>query len=390
MQPNAKKRRLSKKWVALTVIIIAIIALSACLQTINYSPGAAKTINFYFGVEVAYGDFNDLKVVVDEVKNYTNTVVLGLPEVSINRTLLDLSCDYITSQDLHFIVLFTNTSQYSGWHDYTPAQWAADAKVKYGEKFLAVYRWDEPGGDQIDSSRYKEVHSAANYADAAQQYADVLSPEIEYYHNAGVNVLTADYSLYHFDYKAGYDTVLAEFGWNNSRQQQIALARGAAQQYNRTWGAMITWTYSREPYIESGSKLLDDLVLAYNNGAKYAFVFDYPKVETAKYGLLSDEHLSAMKQFWNYTCTYSPTGKTAETAYVLPEDYGFGFRSSTDTVWGLWDSDGLAHGIYSDVNMLIQLKGAGFDIVYDHPSLVRDSKGHYTELIYWNGNRANP
>jgi hypothetical protein len=304
--------------------------------------------------------------------------------------LLDQSCDYITSQDLHFIVLFTNTSQYSGWQNYTPAQWAADAKVKYGDKFLAVYRWDEPGGDQIDSSRYKEVHSAANYADAAQQYADVLSPEIDYYHNAGVNVLTADYSLYYFDYKAGYDTVLAEFGWNNSRQQQIALARGAAQQYNRTWGAMITWTYSEEPYIESGSKLVDDLVLAYNNGAKYAFVFNYPKVENAKYGLLSDEHLSAMKQFWNYTGTYNPTSKTAQTAYVLPEDYGFGFRSSTDTIWGLWNSDGLAHGIYSEVNMLIQQKGAGFDILYDNPSLVRDSKGHYTELIYWNGNRVNP
>jgi hypothetical protein len=390
MQSGEKKRRLSKKWIALTVIIIVTIALSVCLLTVNYSPGDSKTVNFFFGVEVAYGDFSDLKAVVAEVKNYTNTVVLGLPEVSINRTLLDQSCDYITSQDLNFIVLFTNTSQYSGWQNYTPAQWAQDAKVKYGDKFLAVYRWDEPGGDQIDSSRYKEVHSATNYTDAAQQYVDVLGPEVDYYHNAGVKVLTADYGLYYFDYKAGYDTVLAEFGWNNSRQQQIALARGAAQQYNRSWGAMITWTYTEEPYIEFESKLLDDLILAYNNGAKYAFVLDYPKVETAKYGLLSDEHLSAMKQFWNYTCTYGPTNKTTETTYVLPEDYGFGFRSSTDTVWGLWGADGFSHGIYSDVNMLIQQKGTGFDIVYDHPSLVRDSKGHYTELINWNGNRVNP
>jgi hypothetical protein len=390
MQPRGKRRHLRKKWVALTTIIIASITVSGFLLNLrnNYS-GASKSIDFYFGVEVAYGDFNDLKAVGSEVKGYTNTIVLGLPEVSVNRTLLDQSCDYVSSQDLNFIVLFTNTSQY-GWENYTPAQWVQDAIVKYGETFLAVYRWDEPGGDQIDSSRYKEVKSATDYADAAQQYADVLHPEIDYYHNAGVKVLTADYSLYYFDYKAGYDTVLAEFGWNNSRQQQIALARGAAQQYNRSWGAMITWTYTEEPYIESGSKLLDDLVLAYNNGAKYAFVFNYPKVETAKYGLLSDEHLSAMKQFWNYTCTYGPTSKTAETTYVLPEDYGFGFRSSTDTVWGLWDADGISHGIYSDVNMLTLLKGAGFDIVYDKPSLVNDSKGHYTELIYWNGNRANP
>lgn len=383
-------RHLSKKWIALIVIIIADVLLSGSLLVINFKPATAAAPDFYFGVEVAYGDFNDLKAVVNEVKNYTNMVVLGLPQVSVNRTLLDQSCDFIAGQDLNFIVLFTNTSQYSGWQNYTPAQWAADAKAKYGEKFLAVYRWDEPGGDQIDSSRYKEVTSAGSYADASAQYVGVLSPEIEYYHDAGVKVVTADYGLYYFDYKAGYDTVMAEFGWNNSRQQQIALARGAAQQYNQSWGAMITWTYTQEPYIESGSRLLDDLVLAYNNGAKYAVVLDYPKVESAKYGLLQEEHLSALKQFWNYTATYGPTSKTAQTAYVLPEDYGFGFRSSTDTIWGLWNADGLSHDIYSDVNTLIQLKGAGFDVVYDRPSLVKDSKGHYTELIYWNGNRATP
>jgi hypothetical protein len=391
MQSKEGKMRLSNKRMALIVLIIADIALSACLLTINFNNSSTeKTVDFYCGVEVAYGDFNDLKAVVSEVKNYTNIVVLGLPQVSVNRTLLDMSCDYITSQDLNFIVLFTNTSQYSGWQNYTPAQWVQDAKAKYGDKFLAVYRWDEPGGDQLDGSRYREVLSARDFADAAQQYVDELSPEVEYYHQAGAKVLTADYGLYYFDYKAGYDTVLAEFGWNNSRQQQIALARGAAQQFNRSWGAMITWTYTDEPYIESGNKLLDDLILAYNNGAKYAVVLNYPEVASANYGLLKDEHLSALKQFWNYTATCGPTGKTAETAYVLPENYGFGFRGSSDTVWGLWSADATSNRVYSDVNMLIQVKGAGFDIVYNNSTLVKDSKGHYTELIYWTGNKVTP
>jgi hypothetical protein len=392
MQSREGKRRLSKKWIALIVFIIADIVLSGCLLIVNFSNSSASkdTVNFYFGVEVAYGDFSDLKAVVAEVKNYTNLVVLGLPQVSINRTLLDISCDYITSQNLNFIVLFTNTSQYSGWENYTPAQWATDAKAKYGDKFVAVYRWDEPGGDQLDGSRYREATSARDFADAAEQYVNVLSPEVKYYHDAGVKVLTADYGLYYFDYKAGYDTVLAEFGWNNSRQTQIALARGAAYQYNRSWGAMITWTYTNEPYIESGSKLLDDLVLAYNNGAKYAVVLDYPKVANAKYGLLGDEHLSALKQFWNYTCTYGPNSAAAKTAYVLPENYGFGFRSSSDTIWGLWSADATATRVYSDVTMLSQLKGTGFDIIYNNSTLVKDTKDHYTELIYWTGNRVVP
>ena len=390
MQPRGERRHLRKKWVALTAIIIASITVSGFLLTFrnNYS-GASKSIDFYFGVEVAYGDFNDLKAVVSEVKGYTNTIVLGLPEVSVNRTLLDQSCDYVSSQDLNFIVLFTNTSQY-GWENYTPAQWVQDAIVKYGEKFLAVYRWDEPGGDQIDSSQYKEVKSARNFQDAAEQYVNMLSPEVAYYHNTGVQVLTADYGLYYFDYKAGYDTVLAEFGWNHSREQQIALARGAAQQYNRTWGAMITWTYTEAPHIKSGGELLADLVLAYDNGAKYVIVFNYPEIETAKYGLLNDEHLAALRKFWNYSHTYSPTCKTLETAYVLPEDFGFGFRSSSDTIWGLWNGDATATRIFNDVNVLIQLKGANFDIVYNNSTLVRDSKDHYTELIYWTGNKVIP
>ena len=108
---------------------------------------------------------------------------------------------------------------------YTPAQWVVDAMEKYGDKFMAVYRWDEAGGDQLDNSRYQEVKSASSYTYAAERYVDVLK-EIEYYQNAGIDVLTADYGLHWFDYQVGYDAVLAEFGWNNSREQQIALVGG--------------------------------------------------------------------------------------------------------------------------------------------------------------------
>ena len=79
----------------------------------------------------------------------------------------------------------------------------------------------------------------------------------------------------------------------------------------------------------------------------------------------------------------------ARTAYVLPEDYGFGFRPS-DTIWGLWDADSQARRIYSDVDNLIRQNGANFDIVCDYPILTKDVKGRYDTLIYWNGTRINP
>ena len=126
-----------------------------------------------------------------------------------------MSCDYIYNSGLHFIVLFTNISQYASWRGYTPAQWVSSAQQKYGNKFLAVYRWDEPGGDQLDHSRYQEVKNASSYTDAASQYVNVLKEPVQYYQNTSATVVTADYGLYWFDYKVGYDAVLAEFGWNN-------------------------------------------------------------------------------------------------------------------------------------------------------------------------------
>ena len=375
----------------LTALILALIILSSCLLTANINTNTVPKREFYVGVEVAYGDLGDLKALVTEVKNYTNLVVLGLPEFSINRTLLDESCDYIYNSGLSFIVLFTNITQYTDWQEITPAQWVTDAMEKYGDKFLAVYRWDEPGGDQIDHSRYQEVKNASSYTEAAQSYVDVLKEHVQYYQNTGQTVLTADYVLHWFDYKVGYDAVLAEFGWNNSREQQIALVRGAARAYDKDWGAMVTWTYSEPPYIASGPELYNDLVLAYNNGAKYAVVFSYP--QTALHGILGQEHLDALKDFWNYSHANEPANadyKNVKTAYVLPADYGFGFRSASDSIWGLWSADSQTHNIYSDVDNLIRQKGANFDIVCDYPTLTTDAKGRYEELIFWNGTRINP
>lgn len=391
MQRSGVNARLSRRRKAIIVIIIVDLFLIAFLLAFNYPMKTTSNEQFFLGVEIAYGNFDDLKSVVTEVKNYTNLIVLGLPEVSINRVMLDQSCEYIYQSGLNFIVLFTNTSQYNGWQNYTPAQWVSDAKAKYGEKFVAVYRWDEPGGDQLDNSRYQEVKSVSSYSDAASKYVSVLSPEIEYYKNAGVNVLTADYGLYWFDYKAGYETVLAEFGWNNSREKQIALARGAAHSHAKDWGAMITWTYDKEPYIESGTKLFDDMLLAYNNGAKYVVVFDYPKIESADYqGILKQEHFDALKQFWNYSSTYGPNNHDTKTAYVLPEDYGYGFRSASDTIWGIWNADSQAYKIYADVDLLIRQKGADFNIICDSSTVAIDAKGYYEQLIYWNGTRSTP
>ncbi len=39
-----------------------------------------------------------------------------------------------------------------------------EAKQKYGDKFLGVYRYDEPGGNQLDGGTERLVTNATSYA----------------------------------------------------------------------------------------------------------------------------------------------------------------------------------------------------------------------------------
>jgi hypothetical protein len=201
-----------------------------------------------------------------------------------------------------------------------------------------------------------------------------------------LKLFTADYALYWFTYKGGYDVILAEFGWNHSRPLNIALARGAATMQNKEWGAIITWTEKNEPHIESGDELYYDMVLAYLSGAKYIVIFNYPNL-VSPYGLLTEEHFDAMQRFWNYVneCPRNEIygNGSKRIAYVLPENYGWGFRGSEDKVWGLW-VDEMATKIGTDLNYLLDTQHIGLDIIYDDPDYY-EALDNYSKLIYWNG-----
>ncbi|MEM2081843.1 MAG: hypothetical protein QXP44_00960 [Candidatus Bathyarchaeia archaeon] len=228
------------------------------------------------------------------------------------------------------------------------------------------------------------VKNATDYADAAAKYVGNWSLHLNYYFNFIDEIVTADYALYWFDYKAGYSAVLAEFGWNHSRTLHIGLCRGAAKAHNKDWGAIITWEYNDAPYIESGARLYEDMILAYKNGAKYVVVFSYPKV--GQYGVLTEEHFDALKNFWIYIHV-NPQGHgviQGKIAYVLPQDYGFGFRKPDDKIWGLWDADVLSSKVWADVSMLLAQYDSYLDIIYDEAEIVDAAKSHYDMLFFWN------
>lgn len=336
---------------------------------------------FFVGVECAYGNENDIRDLVDKTKNYTNLFVIGLPDVTFNQTVLNQTCDYIYNAGLYFIILFTAPVKYVYYYPYV---WIIQARQKYGAKFLGVYYFDEPGGNQLDDGKDRLVHEAENYTDAAESFVKGLYDHAIYFLYTGATVLTADYGLYWFDYKAGYDSVLAEFGWNHSRQLTVALCRGAARTQNKDWGAIVTWTYNGTPYIESANELYDDMILAYHAGSKYLVVFDYPEITS--YGILTEEHFDAIKRFWNYMQNNPGNHGNieAETAYVLPEGYGFGFRNPHDTIWGLWSADELSGKIWNDLDSLFERYPSTLDIVYDDPEFQNAIRSNYEKLIFCN------
>jgi hypothetical protein len=314
--------------------------------------------------------------------------LLYLP-VRVARALGE-SCDYIYDAGLYFIVLFTKAVQYreSSSTIYEALFWIYEARQKYGDTFLGVYRYDEPGGNQLDDGPsvllYETEAAYGTYTNASVHYVDYLNILIKYYKCTSNEVFTADRGLYWFDYKAGYDAVFTEFGWNHSRPLHIALCRAAAEAHNKDWGAIVTWTYSNTPYLQSGEELYSDLKLAYNTGAKYAVVFSHPVI--GPYGTLTEDHFNTLKDFWNYVNSNPQEHGViqAEAAYVLPADYGFGFRSPDDKIWGLWNADNLSQKVWDDANKLLDQYDSRLDTVYNEPEVMDAMKSRYDHLIFWN------
>ena len=362
------------------LLIASILLASASLSSEN---PMEEEQEFFFGIDVAYDDPADIKKLIDEVSPYTNFFLLGSTGISHNATKLTDLCQYLYDKNLYFIV-----------YDEDPRSLSLlrDVEMEWGDKFLGLEYEDEIGGGQLDVWEYRPVNEATNHSDASDRFVRELNRYLRFPFPfrpipSDFPLFTADYALYWFDYKAGYDTVLAEFGWNYSRQINVALCRGAATTQNKDWGVIITWTYDSPPYIESATELYDDLVLAYENGAKYVVVFDSNEDYTG--GILKPDHLDVMEQFWKYTKEHprKQAQNNDRVVYVLPKDFAYGFRGPDDKIWGLWEADAASFEISETVGSLLPEYGRKLDIIYDD-GLKLD--GTYNKYIFWNSSVIVP
>jgi hypothetical protein len=384
------------KYILITILLVLLLIVPVFLyySFLADTPAKGEPSGLFVGVDVAYDNVTEIKMLVDEISPYTNTIVIGSTGITFDLAKLDDLCQYVYDRGFYFMIYGHPIGDPEKL--VLQKQWVLDAKPRWGDKFLGLYAFDEPGGRQLDNASYKVVHNeewfADNWTEAADKYVNTLF--VKYLHHTiedqlgglDLPLFTSDYALYWFDYKASYDVVFAEFGWNLSRHINVALDRGAANVHNRDWGVMITWTYTEPPYLESGEELYDDLVLAYENGAKYTLVFDTNKNYT--HGTLQQEHKDALKRFWRYAIDNPrPSDPPSDRiAYVLPKDYAYGFRGPSDTIWGLWAAADYndSFRISTEVGRLLGRYPNKLDIIYDDGLEANNSYG-YGLILFWNG-----
>lgn len=355
---------------------------------------AESSDDFFFGVSFGGNTASQAKLLIDKVKDYTNFFLINNWDISLNETALNEISQYAVDADLRIMVYF----DFIPYRTYPWLQtYLSTAKEKWGDQFLGVYLFDEPGGKQIDSGQWRSGLSAqklfenvTDYADAANRFVSNIpsGPSWQFTQDKDIPVFTSDYALYWFDYLAGYDTVFVELGWDHNRTQHIALARGAANVQDKDWGAIIVWK-SRNPDDENkgiyktGEEMFQDMTVAYSAGAKYIVVFDYPYEQT--YGILEEEHFEAMETFWNtiHSQEQEIEKVDAEVAFVLPKDYGWGMRHKEDKIWiPAWGPDELSPSIWNKMNELLTNYGLKLDIIYNDERF--DFEKKYLELYYWN------
>ena len=381
-----------------TIILVSILLFSIIQAYYNCNNKPPE--GFFFGVSYGLQTINEAKLLIDEVKEYSNFFVINNWDISINETALNEVCDYAAKSGLSFIIFFDfiSVSEHGyPWH----ADWVTTAQDRWGDKFLGIYIYEEPGGKQIDTGLFDEFHmdnerarmyeNVTTYSEAAEVFVTELprSLSFNYLLNNRIPRFVSDYALYWFDYLAGYDTVFAELGFSHNTIEHIGLCRGAARAQNKNWGTIIVWK-SQNPIDETmgiyktGPEMLQDMLLSYEAGANYIVIFNFPRFpEGNPYGILTEEHFTAMQQFWQHVCKHPEDyGKTeGQVAFLLPRDYGWGMRSPDDKIWGLWSADELSPIIWENMNNLIEKYGIKLDIVYDDP---RFSYKNYSQVFFYN------
>lgn len=388
-----------KKTLTVPAVCLLLLVSTAFFVSSVHENERTEAADCYVGVTFCGNTTAEAKLLIDRVKGYTNLFVLQSGPVSENETATNEICDYAAEAGLNIVVYFGDLDPATlrrqeealGKDVVWRVSWLSTAKQRWGDKFLGVYYYDEPGGNWLDYASwgdYVELLPDTTYDNVAEAYTSLFKREGGYkeLRANSIPIFTSDYLLYWFDYLMGYDVVFAQLGWNHTIAQDIALTRGAANLQNKSWGTMITWKYNQLPYLGTPENVYNQMRTSYEAGAEYVIIFNYPTYpEGNQYGAMTDEHFEALERFWNDIITNPDVvhgSIEAEAVLVLPKNYGWGMRSPEDKIWAFWGPDGNSEQIWNISRQLLTQYGASLDIVYDDPTF--PVTGRYQKIYYWN------
>jgi hypothetical protein len=369
---------------------VALAVLVAVLLFTQTSAPQTRAADCFLGVTFGGDTYEQAKAVIDKTKSYTNLFILQSGPISLDENVTRKICDYATSQGLSIVVSFGDLApQVLEQKNLTwRLTFIQQAKTLYGDKFLGAYYYDERGGIWIDKASAENgwfLPPNATYDSVAQTFEGMMLHDggTVALKDADVPVWCSDYTLYWFDYKSGYDVMLAEAGWNQTLAQDVALVRGAARFQHKDWGVIVTWKYTQPPYIADADEVYSQLRDAYKSGAKYLTVFDFPYNGTNPYGVMEQAHFDALQRLWSDI----EAGKIerqpqAMAVLVLPQNYGWGMRFEGDKIWGFWQADEKSPVIWNNLQGLLSQYGYGLDVAYMDPAYPVPSG--YQHVYMWN------
>jgi len=144
---------LKKAIVATTILILVSSIIAASFVVLNPLASSKGSIDqCYVGVAFCGNTTAEAKLLIDRVKDYTNLFIMQSGPVSWNETATNEVCNYAVASGLNIIVYFGDlnprvlTQKHLEWR----TAWVTTAKERWGNKFLGVFYYDEPGGTWLD------------------------------------------------------------------------------------------------------------------------------------------------------------------------------------------------------------------------------------------------
>ena len=161
-------------WIILIVVIlIPLLIISLFLTCVSFDESSPDV---FVGIIAAYDNVEEIKMLVDEANSYINTIIIGSSGITHNFTKLNDVCQYIYDRGMYFTIYSHPVDEPDEL--VIQRQWVVDAKPRWGDQFLGLYAFDEPGGRQLDNATLKVVRDeywfADNWIDASDKFVSRL------------------------------------------------------------------------------------------------------------------------------------------------------------------------------------------------------------------------